>query len=164
MIWWADVGFFGPGGAFQTLDWLVHATETLLHESGGAFQTLDALVEATDALVVGRDPSGRGTLQYKIYPWGRPGVGDERNPMDVFLMGTPGTHTTEKLGETPPRAAFQIWGSPGDLRVREIATAYDLPLHGRTADDLLSRVGRARGEAPHAFTWIRTIGSLQRAD
>jgi hypothetical protein len=62
-IWWVETAFFQPGGAFQTLDWLAQATESLLRDSGGRFQSLDAVLQATDDLVLSRDPSGGGTLQ-----------------------------------------------------------------------------------------------------
>jgi len=163
-IWWADVAAFSPGGAFQTLEWLVQATVALLDESGGAFQTLDALVEASDALVRGRDPSGGGTLQYKIYPWGRPGVGDERSPFDVFMLVAPGTDSGETVPEARPHTAFQILGSPGDLQAVEIARDTDVEVHGRTADDLVSQVGEVRGGRPDVFTWIRDIRRLRHTD
>jgi hypothetical protein len=157
--WWPDV-VFEPGGAFQTLDWLVQATNDLLHESGGAFQTLDELVKAIDALVRGRDPSGDGTLQYKIYPWGRPGVGDKRDPFDVFYLTAPGTHTGEPIPETRPHTTFNVVGSPGDLHAREIR--WDMDVYGRTTDDLVNRVAEVRGERPDAFVWIRAIRTLKQ--
>ena len=159
------IPFFQPGGAFQTLDWLVQATDALLSDSGGAFPTLDELVQATDALVRSRDPSGGGTLQYMIYPWGRPGVGDKRRlPIEVRKLGAPGTTSSETVPQTRRRGGFYISGSPGDLRVREIATGDDLPVHGRTADDLVSQVASLCGDGQHDFIWDRNIRSLQHAD
>jgi hypothetical protein len=158
--WWADIPAFSPGGAFQTLGWLVQATEALLEESGGAFRTLDALVEAADALVRGRDPSGGGTLQYKIYPWGRPGVGDERSPFDVFMLVARGTGRGGTVPEARPHTTYQISGSLGDLQAVEIARGSNVEVHGRTADDLVSQVGEVRGGRPDGFTWIRDIRSL----
>ena len=164
-IWWVECPFFQPGGAFQTLDWLVQATDALLSDSGGAFPTLDELVQATDALVRSRDPSGGGTLQYMIYPWGRPGVGDKRRlPIEVRKLGAPGTTSSETVPQTRRRGGFYISGSPGDLRVREIATGDDLPVHGRTADDLVSQVASLCGDGQHDFIWDRNIRSLQHAD
>ncbi len=160
-IWWADIAAFSPGGAYQTLDWLVQATAALLDDAGGAFQTLDALVEATDALVRGRDPSGGGTLQYKVYPWGRPGVGDERSPFDVFMLVAPGADGGGTVPGARLHTTFQILGSPGDLQAVEIARGGNVEVHGRTADDLVSQVGEVRGERPDVFTWIRDIRSLR---
>jgi hypothetical protein len=177
-IWWADLSGFSPGGAFQTLDWLVEATESRLRDSGGAFQTLDALVESTDALVLGRDPTGVGTLQYKIHPWGRrPGVEDERLSFDVCRIGVPGEGLVPAARrpfvtrrwvvadayETVPEAralSFHIYGRTGDLRAAYIASGTDLPLRAHTTGDLISQVAEIHGDLPHTFTWIRSIQSL----
>lgn len=176
-IWWADFGF-GPGGAFDTLDWLVQSTDTLVSGSGGAFRTLDALVEATDALVLAREPTGVGTLQYKIHPWGRrPGVEDERLPYDICKIRAPGEgpvrgtqgplvtrlwvveDSHETVAEARP-LAFHIYGNTGDLRAAYIASGADLHLNADTAGDLISQVAEIHGELPHNFTWIRAIQSL----
>jgi len=163
-IGWADIAAFSPAGAFQTLDWTVQATRALLEEPGGAFQSLDALVEAVDALVRGRDPSGGGTLQYKIYPWSRPGVGDEHSPFDVFMLVAPGTDIGGAVPGARPHTTFQILGSPGDLRAVEMTRGSNTDVHGRTADDLVSQVGDVRGGQPDLFTWIRDIKSLRPAN
>lgn len=178
-IWWADIPFSGPGGAFDTLDWLVQSTDALVSESGGAFQTLDALVEATDALVLARDPTGVGTLQYKIHPWGRrPGMEDERLPFDMCRIGAAGEgavrsrqrplvtrlwvvgDSDETVSEVHSPLAFHIYGNTGDLRAAYIASGADLQLHAHTAGDLISQVAEIHGELRHNFTWIRTIQSL----
>jgi hypothetical protein len=176
-IWWADIPFSGPGGAFDTLDWLVQSTDALLSESGGAFQTLDALVEAIDALVLGRDPTGVGTLQYKIHPWGRRGVGDERLPFDVCMIEAPGEGVRaargplvtrpwvvgdgyETVSEERSLLAFHIYGNAGELRVADIPSGTDLQLRAQTVGDLVSQVAGIYGELPHAFTWIRNIQSM----
>ncbi len=144
-ICWADIPFSDPGGAFDTLDWLVQSTDALVSESRGAFQTLDALVEAIDALVLGRDPTGVGTLQYKIPPWGRPAVGDERLPFDVYMIGAPGEGVPgtqgplvtrpwvvgdgyETVSEELSPLAFHIYGNAADLEAADIASGTDLQL------------------------------------
>ncbi len=111
------------GGAFPTLDWLVEATESLLRESGGAAQSFDALPQATDDLVLGWDPNGGGTLQYKIYPWGRPGIGDDAAAFDMFPIRSPGPERHEAGAEARQSASFNICGTPGDLRADEIASS-----------------------------------------
>jgi hypothetical protein len=164
MIWWDDIASFSPGGAFQTLDWLAEATDSLLRGSGGAFQSLDELIQATDALVLSRDPTGEGCLQYKIYPWGRTGIGDERASFDVFVLSAPGTDTSEADPEARPHTSFNIWGSPGDLQADEIVHGGSIEVHGRTAEEVVNRVTEIRGERPDAFTWIRDIRSLRHAE
>jgi hypothetical protein len=156
----ADVGAFGAGGAFQTLDWLVEATDSLLRESGGAFQNLDELAKSIDGSVLGRDPTGAGCLQYKIYPWGRPGVGDERDPFDVFLLAVPDTDRANAVPEARSHTVFNIWGPPGDLHADEIAGDGGIEVHGRTPEELVNRVASVRGHRPDAFTWIRDIRSM----
>ena len=140
----------------------MHATDNRLREAGGAFETLNALVDAIDALVIGRDPGGRGCLQYKIYPWGRPGVGDDRLPFDVFFLQAPGS--THGEPEAPLHTAFHISGKPGDLLATEISHDGTLEVHGRSADDLVSKVAELRGERPDSFTWIKDIRTLQHTD
>jgi hypothetical protein len=163
-IWWADVGAFGPGGAFQTLDWLVRATDALLRDLGGAFQSLDQVVQATDGLVLGRDPSGGGCLQYVIYPSGRPGVGDEHSPSDVFLIGAPAPSSNAADPGARAAAVFHISGIPGNLQATEITRVCGLELRGRTAGDLVTEAAKFRGSLPDKFVWIREIESLQHAD
>jgi hypothetical protein len=163
-IWWADVGSFGPGGAFQTLDWLVQATDALLRESGGAFQSLDQLVQATDGLVLGRDPTGSGCLQYMIYPSGRPGVGDEHSPFDLFLIEAPAPGSNAADPVARPAAVFHISGRPGNLQATEITRVCGLEFRGRTAGDLVAQAAKFRGSLPDKFVWIREIESLQHAD
>lgn len=164
VIAWADIPFFRPGGRFQTLAHLVQTTEGLLHESGGTFWTLDMLVEATDLLVSRGNPSGSGTLQYKIYPWGRPGLGDERSPVDAFLLGVPQPENEQSASEERWPLAFDIYGNPGDLQVAVTATGNSLGFRASTATDLINQVTLIYGELPHTFTWIRTIRSLHGSD
>jgi hypothetical protein len=160
-IWWVDTAFFQPGGAFQTLDWLEQATESLLSETGGAFQSLDALLQATDDLVLGRDPRGGGTLQYLIYPWGRPGIGDKRRlPVDVLLKSV--FPSTDPVPE-PRLYGFYVSGNPGDLRAIDI-DRHSLEVHGRTATDLVNHVASLCDDGQHNFIWDRDIRSLRHAD
>jgi hypothetical protein len=107
-VGWADIGAFSPGGAFQTLDWFLEATESLLRDSGGTLQSLDALLQPIGDLVLSRDPNGGGTLQYEIYPWGRPGIGDEAAGFDVVLIPAPRPDAQEVDGEARPNAPFNI--------------------------------------------------------
>jgi hypothetical protein len=161
MTWWVDIPFFGRGGAFQTLDWLAQATESLLGDSVGAFQSLDALLQAIDDLVVGRDPSGGGTLQYMIYPWGRPGVGDIRRlPIDVCLAVR--GPSSETVPELRPCAGFYISGSPGDLRAIESVDRYEV--RGSTVEDLVTQVPSLCGHGQHSFIWDRDVKSLRHTD
>lgn len=163
-IQWADIGVFSPGGAFQTLDWLVEATESLLRESGGAFQSLDALLQSIGDLVLSRDPNGGGTLQYKIYPWGRPGIGDEAAGFDVVLVPALRPDAQEVDGEARPHTSFNIWGEPGHLHADEITSGGGIMVNSHSVEELVSRVTEIRGERPDAFTWIRKIESLQHAE
>lgn len=164
VIRWAGIPFFRPGGHFQTFDRLVQITEELLHKSGGSFPTLDVLVEAIDLLVANANPSGSGTLQYKIYPWGRPGLADESSPVDAVFLGVPQIEDEEAASKSRSAVAFDIYGNSGDLHAAITATGNCLDFRANTAEDLISRVALIYGELPHAFTWIRTIGSLRRTD
>ena len=163
-IGWPGGATFSPGGGFETLDRLAQATDTLLAGSGGSFRTLDALTGATDALVHDRGADGEGTLQYKIYPWGRPGVGDERGPADVFMLVAPGTVASKAAPGARPNTMFRVSESPGDLMAVEIAPGRNLQVRARTPDQLVSQVGEARGEKPDVLIWVRDIRSLRQAN
>ncbi len=160
-IWWVEAAFFQPGGAFQTLDWLIEATESVLDDAGGTFQGLDARLQGVDHLVVSRDRSGGGTLQCLIYPWGRPGTGDRRRrPVDVRLA------VRGPSGETVPDPGpygFYVSGSIGDLQGREILR-HSTELHGRTAEDLVARVASLCGDGQHNFILDRDIGRMHDDD
>lgn len=122
------------------------------------------LLQSISDLVLSRHPNSGGTLQYKIYPWGRPGIGDEAAGFDVVLIPAPRPDAQEVDGEARPHTSFNIWGEPRHLQADEITSGGGIRVHGHGVEDLVSRVAEIRGERPDAFTWIREIESLQHAE
>ena len=173
----ADIPFSDPGGAFDTLDWLVQSTDALVSELTRSLPDTGCACRGDRCASSRSGSDGSGTLQYKIPPWGRPAVGDERLPFDVYMIGAPGEGVPgtqgplvtrpwvvgdgyETVSEELSPLAFHIYGNAADLEAADIASGTDLQLPRQTAGDLISEIAEIYGELPHAFTWIRDIQSL----